>query len=278
MFAKLRNQFKLTFNLKVDSPLCIRSGEESIDPTLPDMQCIRSNKNGESVVFIPGSSIKGVIRTQCEKIFNILAEKQIACDIFNEKSECNNINEDWKGEETYNALCPACKMFGSMSLGGRIKFKDAYPINNEFKIGYRNGVGINRITGAAQNHALYGFEVVEDGKFQVTITGDNYELYQLKILLWALDDINEGYVTFGSSSTRGNGKMLVEDVKLQVRDYRKNVTTLNGYYSDDKGETLHYEQKGYFKVSEVNNIEKILNLVKSIDIITSIKRGEKIGN
>lgn len=283
MFAKLRNQFKLTFNLKVDSPLCIKREEKSIDPTLPDTQCIRSNKNGESVVFIPGSSIKGVIRTQCEKIFNILAEKQIVCDIFNsdifnKKSKCNSISEDCNGEKTYNALCPACKMFGSMSLGGRIKFKDAYPINNEFKIGYRNGVGINRITGAAQKGALYDFEVVEDGKFQVTITGDNYELYQLKVILWVLDDINEGYVTFGSSSTRGNGKMLVEDVKLQVRDYRKNVTTLNGYHSEDKGETLDYQQKGYFKVSEVNNIEEILNLVKSIDIIRSIKRGEKNGN
>lgn len=270
MFAKLRNQFKLTFNLKVDSPLCIKSGEESIDPTLPDMQCIRSNKNGESVVFIPGSSIKGVIRTQCEKIFNILAEKQIVCDIFNKKSECNSINEDWKGEKTYNALCPACKMFGSMSLGGRIKFKDAYPINNEFKIGYRNGVGINRITGAAQQGALYDFEVVEDGIFQVTITGDNYELYQLKILLWALDDINEGYVTFGSSSTRGNGKMLVEDLKLQIRDYRESTKSLQGYYESDKGKELEYKQKGYYKVSEIDGLEEVLNLVEDIDIKNSV--------
>lgn len=272
MFARLRNQFKLTFNLKVDSPLCIRSGEKSIDPTLPDMQCVRSNKNGESVVFIPGSSIKGVIRTQCEKIFNILAEKQIVCDICNKnkKSKCNSINEDWNGEKTYNALCPACKMFGSMSLGGRIKFKDAYPINNEFKIGYRNCVKINRITGAAQGRGLYDFEVVEDGKFQVTITGDNYELYQLKILLWALDDINEGYVTFGSSSTRGNGKMLVEDLKLQIRDYRESTKSLQGYYESDKGKVLEYKQKGYYKVSEIDGLEEVLNLVEDIDIKNSV--------
>lgn len=270
MFAKLKNQFKLTFNLKVDSPLCIKSGEESIDPTLPDMQCIRSNKNGESVVFIPGSSIKGVLRTQCEKIFNILADKKIVCDIFGHGNKCINIEESLNGEMTYKNLCPACKMFGSMSLGGRIKFKDAYPINNEFKIGYRNRVRINRITGAAQRSALYDFEVVEDGKFKVTITGDNYELYQLKILLWALDDINEGYVTFGSSSTRGNGKMLVEDLKLQIRDYRENTKTLQGYYESDKGKTLEYKRKGYYKVSEIDGLEEVLNLVEDIDVKNSV--------
>ncbi len=277
MFARLRNQFKLTFNLKVDSPLCIRSGEESIDPTLPDMRCIRSNKNGECVVFIPGSSIKGVIRTQCEKIFNILAEKKIVCDIVsdksnksNKRSECNSISKDLNGEETYKALCPACKMFGSMSLGGRIKFKDAYPINNKFKIGYRNCVKINRITGAAEGKGLYDFEVVEDGKFQVTITGDNYELYQLKVLLLALDDINEGYVTFGSSSTRGNGKMLVEDLKLQIREYRESAKSLQGYYESDKGKALEYKQKGYYKVLEIDGLEEVLNLVEDIDIKNSV--------
>ena len=34
----------------------------------------------------------------------------------------------------------------------------------------RAGVGINRITGAAQNGALYDFEVVEDGSFLVEMT------------------------------------------------------------------------------------------------------------
>lgn len=276
MFAQLKNQFKLTFNFKIDSPLCIRSGEESIDPTLPDMQCVRSYKNGENVVFIPGSSIKGVVRTQCEKIYNVIGNGKIACDIHDKSKVCNKSKDkDIKesGATIYSELCPACKMFGSMRLGGRIKFKDAYPIDNKFKIGYRNGVGINRITGAAQRGALYDFEVVEDASFKVTITGDNFELYQLKVLMWALDDINEGYSNFGSSSTRGNGKMTVEDMKLEIRDYRQeNSEYLKGYKDKDIASKVNYTKAGYYNVCKIEGYDKIDELLENVDVADCIRR------
>lgn len=267
MFAEMKNQFKLSFELKVDSPLCIKSGNKGIDPTLPDDCCIRSYKNGENVVFIPGSSIKGVIRTQCEKIFNVINNDRVCCDIFNRRLSCGRFdNDNENAAQVYENLCPACKMFGSTALGGRIKFKDAYPIDNKFKIGYRDGIGINRITGATQKGAKYDFEVVEDASFKVDIIGDNYELYQLKVLLVALNDIDEGYVTFGSSGTRGNGKMKVENVKLTVREYRTDINCLQGYLDTDIGPNVDYSKKIYFKEYTKENLPEILTLLDSVNI------------
>lgn len=267
MFAEMKNQFKLSFELKVDSPLCIKSGEKGIDPSMVDDVCIRSYKNGEEVVFIPGSSIKGVIRTQCEKIINIIANTKKCCNILETHDSCNKKDDNKKSaSEIYNLLCPACKMFGCTALGGRIKFNDAYPIDNKFKVGYRDGVGIDRITGASQKGVKYDYEVVEDASFKVIITGDNYELYQLKILLYALNDINEGYVTFGSNSTRGNGKMLVNNMSLTIRDYRENQNCITGYKNDDKGGKINYSNKGYYNECTIETYDKILGLLNDINI------------
>lgn len=271
MFAKMRNQFKLSFNLKIDSPLCIKSGDKGIDPSMVDDVCVKSYKNGEEVVFIPGSSIKGVIRTQCEKIINIIANEMKCCDIFDRQNSCNKKDDDKKSAaEIYDLLCPACRMFGCTALGGRIKFNDAYPVDNKFKLGYRDGVGINRITGASNKGAKYDYEVVEDASFMVTITGDNYELYQLKLLLYALNDINEGYVTFGSNGTRGNGKMLVENLSLTIRDYRKDIDCISGYKDNDRGKAVNYSDEGYYNEYKIETYEKVLELLKDIDIKTNM--------
>lgn len=266
MFKELKNEFKLNFKLKVDSPLCIQSGEDSIDPTLPDMQCIRSYKGGKNVVFIPGSSLKGVIRSRCEKIFNIIAGEQRCCNITEgNKAQCNKESGN-DGKEVYYKLCPACKMFGSMALGGRFKFKDAYPENGEFKTGYRNSISVNRITGATSKGAKYDFEVVEDGTFDVTITGENFELYQLKVLLWAMQDINDGYVTFGYAGTRGNGKMLVEDMELNIRDFRQTRPTRLTGYNNECGAPLEYIEKNYYFEGKIVGKDNILNSIDGVSM------------
>ncbi len=271
MFKDLRNEVKINFDIKTDSPLAIRSSNANgIDPTLPDMQCIRSYKDGESVVFIPGSSIKGILRSRCERILNLVANKNSVCNIVDMKKCCDakiEKSEELSAEEIYKKICSACKMFGAKSLGGRFKFKDAYPIGDKPKIGYRNGVGINRITGAAQKGALYDFEVVEEGTFHVTITAANYELYQLKTLIWAISDINDGYVTFGSGSTRGNGKMLVENLQVEFRDYRvNNINKLQGYYESDLGQEVKFNKKLYYKEFLVKGEENVLALMENITV------------
>lgn len=113
-----------------------------------------------------------------------------------------------KREYVCKNLCPGCQLFGSKIMASKIFIADAYPIG-DYVLGERTGVGINRITGAAQHKALYDFETVEEGTFQVGITLKNYELYQMALLMYVLKDLDDGYVTLGAASTRGNGLMGV---------------------------------------------------------------------
>lgn len=55
----------IRLQISPDGPILIKAGERGGgDPTLPDMEFVRSRGQ----VYIPGSSLKGVVRAQCERI------------------------------------------------------------------------------------------------------------------------------------------------------------------------------------------------------------------
>lgn len=55
----------LRFTIAPDGPILIKAGESSgVDPVLPDMRFVRSQEH----IYIPGPSIKGVVRAQAERI------------------------------------------------------------------------------------------------------------------------------------------------------------------------------------------------------------------
>jgi len=234
MFKNLINEAVLTVQLKACGPLLIRSSEaNSLDPALPDMSFVRAFHNGVKTVYLPGSSIKGVFRSRYEQVMRALGQR--VCDTFDSPKNitCNKkLSGGGKvdGKERYKKCCEACKLFGCLSLGGRLSFADAYPVG-EWKVGVRHGVGIDRITGASFHGALFDIETLESGVFAVECRMTNFHLYQLRTVIWILEDIHEGLVTFGMGGSRGNGQMRIEnsdDVELLYRKYSDKAPSLEG--------------------------------------------------
>ncbi len=214
MFRNLVNECIIKFVLSAESPVSIRSGENlELDPSLPDNQFIRSNHKGQYDVVIPGSSIKGVFRSRFEKLIGG------CCNVFDRECFIKTKDANLKIKDKYERSCPACKLFGSMSIKSRIEFKDAFPVENTVKMSTRHNVGIDRVTGAAKRGALFEPEILEEGRFKNEIILRNYFLWQLKTVFQIFNDINEGYVTFGGVTSRGFGKMSVNDIKINVREY-----------------------------------------------------------
>lgn len=284
MFGELKNGAKLSFLLHTKSPLTIQSARgKLLDPTLLDMQCIKSKCEDKDTVIIPGSSLKGVFRSRYEKMVFLFGGK--ACNIVDRRTCCKRpqdlekISYKEKGNYVYQHMCPACKLFGSTEIASRIYIADAYPVEGCI-MGERTGVGINRITGAAQKGALYDFEVVEEGRFQVEITLKNYEIYQLLLLCYILKDLNEGYVSLGAATTRGNGRMEVQNLEICFREYREDVTGLKDAI---EGQEIELEQKykfkynwdlGFFGEMKLQDItvDDIISICKDIDIKDKIRR------
>jgi CRISPR/Cas system CSM-associated protein Csm3 (group 7 of RAMP superfamily) len=59
----------LRFSIRPNGPILIKASDSgAADPTLPSMEFVRTRRNGQNQVYLPGSSLKGVIRAQAERI------------------------------------------------------------------------------------------------------------------------------------------------------------------------------------------------------------------
>ncbi|MFD3157099.1 CRISPR-associated RAMP protein Csx7 [Haloimpatiens sp. FM7330] len=250
MLKKLKSECIIRFDLSTNGPLLIRDGKPSeLDPTIPDIQFIRNMHNGKLEPVMPGSSIKGVFRSRVERLLYNIYE---CCDIFSKKNNENckfkYDNKNDSGKDKYQKSCPACKMFGNLGLKGRVQFKDAFIKDGNYKLGKRTNVGIDRITGAAIKGALFDPEVLEDGTFECEIKMENYFRWQLKLIIYVLEEINEGYVTFGASTSRGFGNMKFSTFKIISKEYG---LFKNGFYR--KKECDFNKLKEILKNTKINS-------------------------
>lgn len=159
-----------------------------------NMLLMERDAQGRPVV--PGSSLKGVLRSRSEFILRSIGVE--ACD----DGSCG--------------ACPTCHIFGYTlpepdargRTGGRglLAFHDA-PVNDVSEVS-RAHVAIDRVTGGARDSALYSMQSVDIGSLDIRIEALADLPEWAPGLLWAaLRDVDDGYVGFGSATTRGYGTL-----------------------------------------------------------------------
>ncbi|MGV3720925.1 MAG: type III CRISPR-associated RAMP protein Csx7 [Actinomycetota bacterium] len=222
--------------LSSEGPLLIKSGITRADGA--DMVPVLTHRTDDKAEpYLPGSSLKGVIRSHAERIARTLAtsgpkpsELSLgACNPFGKLGEpgaaCGARLEKRKKEGealtppvVYRDSCPVCKIFGSTFLLGRAAVPDAYLVPGcAWKQERRDGVGIDRVTGGAAGTAKFDFEVVVGGRFQATLRMTNFELWQLGLLGFVLHDLSDGMVTVGSGRSRGLGEIRATVQSVEIR-------------------------------------------------------------
>jgi CRISPR/Cas system CSM-associated protein Csm3 (group 7 of RAMP superfamily) len=224
MHKKLLNEANFSLTISVTGPLLVKSGVEGWDPTIPDMQFVRTlHRSLGDTVYIPGSSIKGPIRAYAEKIANTLGVR--CCDLFDKKNGCgfsDKITKDAAAGRTaavYRQSCTACKVFGSTNIAGRAAFQDAYPttrINPATQLTKRTAVAIDRVLGSVAQ-GPFDFEALTTGDLKTSIVLRNFELWQFGLLGLALRDLCLGRVRIGYGKSRGFGNIAARIDKLEIR-------------------------------------------------------------
>jgi len=222
MFKRLFNELTLVFDLSPhESPLLIKSGRESgADPTLLDMNFVRTThpQTGEMTVFLPGSSLKGTLRSHCEKIARTVRPRggaEWCCDPFSNSTSCSKrLESDLSAAARYAGSCVACRTFGNTGLSSRLALTDAYP-QAEPRLEQRDGVAIDRISGAVAA-GPFNLEVVTQGTFRATLTLRNFQLWQVGLLAIALRDLGQGRVPLGFGKSKGFGRVSVNYRQLEV--------------------------------------------------------------
>ncbi|MGA2402979.1 MAG: CRISPR-associated RAMP protein Csx7 [Syntrophobacteraceae bacterium] len=235
MHKRLFNQARITVDVTPITPLLIKSGMENADPALPDMSFVRTHnpQHGE-VVYIPGSSLKGVLRSYTEKILRsldipccdpLMTNKQWdgkfvgSCGRKNDKEPENT--ESGAGSILYSLYsCYACKMYGSTKIASRVLFTDGHA-QAEYKTEKRTGVAIDRVTASALKGGLFDYEVVTSGTFRCDIFLSNFQLWQFGLVGVALRDLDEGYVQLGFAKSRGLGRVSAKVLSIEITYTKK---------------------------------------------------------
>jgi CRISPR/Cas system CSM-associated protein Csm3 (group 7 of RAMP superfamily) len=228
MFAHRLNQIRIDLSLSPASPLLIRSGRTSFDPTRPDLECVRTWWEGSPSVYVPGSSLKGVMRSHAERL--LLTEGLRIVPTFDKRDD---LNQRTPGDVAYRRTCPLGRTFGTVHLKGHVGVFDLLPgafdppgsperareVERANSTEQRNGVAIDRLLGAAAGKALFDQELVVQGRFDGSVFLRNVQLYQLALVLLAIRDLDEGYVQLGSGTTRGNGRVhaAVRGLTIETR-------------------------------------------------------------
>ena len=208
----------------------------SLDPVGTDMPiAIDKNKNP----FIPGSSVKGVLRSETERILRTLETQQKkingktirACESSNqcpdlsgeerdtlvrECTEKGKLNGAKFAEKIFNRLCTACELYGSGDSASHLMIKDM-PLNSgKVRTELRDGVAIDRDTGTARSGALFDFEIVPVGtEFAFEAILENIEDWQVGLFGIVLKLWERGEIAIGGKTSIGMGFGKLRDISVK---------------------------------------------------------------
>lgn len=220
MHKMLLNSLELGFEIRPRGPILIKSGVEAgVDPTLPNMNFVRGMHplHGKQTIYLPGSSLKGVLRSHAERIVRTVGVPccdPVGDDACDRKSEFQNRQRTLSGAETYNLLCAACKIFGHTVMASRLLMPDAYPKKAIDQLPTRQMVAIDRRSGGSAN--TFTMEVATSGVFQAKLVLNNFERWQVGLLALALRDVLSGKVGIGFGKSRGLGQVFLDFTYLKL--------------------------------------------------------------
>lgn len=240
MHARLYNEAIFSLRLRPRTPLLIkagRDGDDALDPTLPAMSFIRTSRPdvADPEVFIPGASLRGVLRSHSERLVRSIGVK--ACDPTRTRGGgeatlpqgcfTSVSGTDVSGPRAYRDSCAVCRMFGNTVLAARLRIGDMHIIRPAL-LDRRYGVAIDRVTGAASGGKLFDIEIMTDGEFEGRLTLRNFTLGQFGLLAGALLDMNDGLVPMGYGKSRGLGRVELRFAELRIRSLRDPAGALCG--------------------------------------------------
>lgn len=231
LFDKFENRTIIQGTLEAIDPIHIGSSEKnSLKPTEIDMSVLKDHLGNP---VIPGSSIKGVIRSYFEsvmrsiynndrtKVCNVLEDTEVCTKNIDKKKDDYRKNPNQLAKDIYNQSCEVCRLFGGRELAGKLQFKDCTFKGVKPTYEHRDGVAIDRDTGTAKNKNKYDFEVVAKGtQFDFYLIAENLDSTQQNQLNFIVEllkgnSVVEGdYLSIGGKTTRGMGRVRLIDTTV----------------------------------------------------------------
>ena len=235
-FAELKCLIDLDITLLNETSLrvgCRETRKTTVIDNPVERKTIIVNGKKKEIPYIPGSTLKGCMRSLAERI-----AKSWGWWV------CNPFSHEDKEREDLEEPCIVCKVFGgggsrSKRVASHVSFSDAYPERPEEVITTtRTRTAIDRVLGSVRSGALFTVEEIPPGfrwKFSMRIT--NIDLSdssddRAKLLKALLKWLSDPGIHVGSLKSVGYG--LVKMIEVKAHRYtivdgelRKESLTLN---------------------------------------------------
>jgi len=206
----LDNRLIFTGELICHTAARIGSGRSN-EPVGTDLPVI---KDAPGKPFIPGSSLKGVLRTYVESVVRAVypANRKAVCLPVGpdagwclSPSEVESLRD--QDQAIYDQSCWVCQAFGSPWFSSKIQVRDALVTAMSFtQYQVRDGVAIDRDTQTAADGFKYDYEVVPaQTRFTVSILAENLTDAQIGMLCVGLRPFERREIGIGGHRSRGLG-------------------------------------------------------------------------
>lgn len=213
--AQKARAYEVTVTGATEGELLVRSmAVQDYGPGAPDSVNIQ-NAAGEYIV--PGSSLKGAVRSQMEKIAPYIGNISVI-------------------EETFGRIGKA----EDTGMSGNIVFYDTVVGNREDNDCARiqNRIHIDKFTGGVMHGGLFNEKNVSGGiRMQIGIHDRNHPDSTCGLLLMALRDMAAGVMSVGSGYSVGKGIIDVDSIVIHdcIHDTEAEITFETGEITDESG-------------------------------------------
>lgn len=246
-FERFENRWIITGIISLHTPLRIGIGSRGAEYSVASSPVLLRYDAGldRYLPFIPGSSLKGVIRTLSERITRTLGY-DVCYTVLDKQNRGTN-------DRILCGKCEICRIFGGGTKGGQgagIRVRDAV-LSEDYR-------GLYRFTEERPHHAdryqfnrgMYGFEVDRRGRrwgmyrtedeirplsFDLRIELDNVSEMDVGLILLTLDEFKHKRSHVGGGVSRGHGFAVVDDIdveKIEIQpdtgkifDFRRTAST-----------------------------------------------------
>lgn len=216
-FHRLESRLRLAGQIITRTALRVGSGGsgEMDGADLPVM------RDAEGYPFLPGSSVKGALRSTIEALLRgagLPEERGLwACDPLKQEGSCGYHPPGKRSEVKLDGHCAACRLLGSHVVASHARFCDALMSLPEtgdaprVPVEVRDGVAIDRDLRTVYRGQKYDFEVVSPGtRFNLEVFVENPKPWLMGLLILGFDQINDGFTALGGFTSRGLGRVEIE--------------------------------------------------------------------
>lgn len=223
---------RITFGgfIKVISPLYVGSGRDAPIPSPIDMRPLMVKTPEGIIPVIPGSSLKGVLRTISERIVNS-TDNISCCDPISDNNCYNKIKEQLKqylerGDNESvrqlleKELCIVCKIFGSPGYFSHVIVEDS--MAERYSLEARPGIAISRKSGTVKHGPFFVEYISPESLFTFRISFSSIENYKVGLVSTAINELNSGRAYIGGFKSKGFGRVEFLIQQLDVSDGYQN--------------------------------------------------------